>query len=395
MSAEESTREMLRALLGDVPLLRGATAHGGASHDAFLSALTRAALFYPVFQEWPSPVPAWLDELETLAQREGRNDLVHIARARAAVVRMRLSDFAGASELLATVAAEQPTDRIRHWVIVTQARVSIRTGQLEKAADLIEQARAIPVEDGDWIATLIDVAHAELLLEGDDNEEAEEAFLRALTHLPRELLEERVQALQSLGFIYIAQADAANAMKYLGDARELLRGAGIWSEVIQMNLAVGSLSIPLGNAAAAATLFDEAIDLSREYEAPQYEGILKVMLARARAAEGDSDAAIGATLDAAGVFAEHGQAVSYMGMITFLSELYLKRDDPDQAYETLLTGISIAKRLRLPRAERALRSRIERLRQIVLGPRRFEAMVEEILLRKRRAMKHPPNEPQT
>jgi tetratricopeptide (TPR) repeat protein len=395
MNAEQPTREMLRALLGDVPLTRGAAAGKGASQEAYLSALTRAALFYPVFQGWPSPVPAWLDELEGLAEREGRTDLVHIARVRAAVVRMRFSDYTGASELLTKVAAETPVDRVRHWMTVTQARVSVRVGQLEEAADLIEEARGIPVNDDDWIATLADLAHAELLLESNDDEEAEEAFLRALTHLPRELLEERVQALQSLGFIYITQADAVNAVKYLGDARELLRGAGIWSEVIQMNLVIGSLSIPLGNTAAAAALFEEALELCREHDAPQYEGILKVMVARARAAAGDSLSAIAATLDAAGVFAEHGQAVSYMGMITFLSELYLKHDDPEQAYETLLTGVSIAKRLRLPRAERALRSRIERLRQIVLGPRKFEAMVERILLRKKQAMERPPNESQT
>ncbi len=383
MSAEHSAAEMLRTLLGDVALARGAVARGDVQQDELLPVLARAAFFYPVFNGWPSPVQDWLEELTTVAARQGNDDLVHMARVRTAVVRMRLGDFVGATELLASTEVGSITNRVRQWTVVTRARVAVRSGHLDDAARLVADARAILLDDNDWLTTLVEVADAERLLEGNEIEEAEEAFLRALTHLSRELLEERILALQALGFVYISQADASNAVKYLGDARELLRGAGIWPEVIQMNLVLGALSLPLGDRASAAELFDEAIALCQEHKQPQYEGVLKVMRARVHAAERDTSAAIAATLDAAGAFAEHGQAVSYMGMIAFLSELYLRRNEPEQAYETLLTGVSIAKRLGLPRGESALRSRIQRLRQIVLGPQRFDAMVESILRRKR------------
>lgn len=395
MSAEQSTREILRAMLGDVPLTRGAVERGNAPEQQYVSALARATLFYPVFQDWPTPVHVWLEELERLAALNGDTELTHIAQVRTAVVKMRLANFADASEILANVASDAPSNCVHHWLAVTRARIATRTGKLEDADAFLDEARRIPVDAEHWIASLIDLANAELLLERDEIEDAEEAFLHALAHLPTELVEERLQALQSLGFIYITHADAGNALKYLGDARGMLRGAGIWPEVIQMNLVLGALNIPLGNIAAATSLLDEALAMAHEHELTQFVGVLKVMLARAHSATGDSNAAIAATLDAAGVFAEQGQAVSYMGMITFLSELFLRRNDFEQAYETLLTGVSIAKRLRLPKAERALRSRIERLRQIVLGPRKFEAMVVGILRRKKAAIERPPGESQT
>nr|UUL70760.1 hypothetical protein [Vitiosangium cumulatum] len=53
--------------------------------------------------------------------------------------------------------------------------------------------------------------------------------------------------------------------------------------------------------------------------------------------------------------------------------------DNPEAYRTLATGLSIARRLGLASAEALFRIQVNRMRDVVLGPERFDRMVEDLL----------------
>lgn len=381
---EAQTQEFLNNLLLDLPLARGALERGQISPADYLAALREAILWTPVFRDWPSPVPGWLAEFDQLNATVQDRDSAALIGVRRAVVSMRLGELEQALAALDAVQTEQPS--LRCWQLVTRSRVLTRQHTFPAAQAALEQASTIRLEQADSVAMLRQIARGELELEQNDPA-AQRNLSAALEQLPAELIEERVQLLQALGFLAIVGVDVRAALRALDEARQILRGAGVWSEVIQMNLVVGNLLLTTGKTSEAQRLLAEGLELCRQHDQPLLEPVLRVTLARAQVGGGDYAAAVRASVDAANQFAQRGQAIGYISMISYLARLYQEQRDFKQSYRTLATGVSIARRLRLFGAEQMFRTQIDLLRSEVLGPVRFDAMVEEMI----RQAKAPPD----
>ena len=63
----------------------------------------------------------------------------------------------------------------------------------------------------------------------------------------------------------------------------------------------------------------------------------------------------------------------------FVARLHTDAGQHDQAYRTLATGVAIAKHRAWPQVERLLREKIDHLRNEVMGPADFDAMVQRLL----------------
>ncbi len=374
--ADERARTFLNRLLLDVPLSRGTGEPRGR-----LAALTEAALYTPAFMDWPSPVPGWLDEAEPLARELGESETAMLLQVRRAGVRMRQGDLNGALAALdQATAAGELTPRLRCYAAATRSRIHTRRADFAAAEADLAEASAVPLPGADWIAALPAVAHGELLLQRNKLEPARAAFSAARRQLSEELVEERVQVLQSLGFIRIAQRDVGAAERLLDEARGLLDAAGAWPEVLQMAAVVASLRIARGRHAAAEPLIEEALAIAREQGLALWQPLLELASARARLGRQAFAEARDAALRAATGFAQRGDAVGFFAMVSYLSAIHQQADHPAEAYRVLALGVSIAKRLGIAAAEGALRAQIETLRE-QLGAERFDAMVQELLER--------------
>ena len=376
---EQEVRDFLEEILADVPLARG---HGAP--DIFLSALLRAALFFPVFRNEPSPVVTdWLDEGQRIARELGDRETLTLLRIRRAVVLMRRNELPAALWELDALRADGLSDvsaPARGWEAATRSRVQTRLQDFAAARQALDEAEALHLDEDVWVSPLVRLARGELQLETNEVHPAETSFRAVAKRLAFELIEERVQALQSLAFLRITSVDAPAALRLLEQAREILRGAGVWSEVIQMDLTIGHFLLAAGRAAEAEELFAEAIGLCEEHPQPQIEPVLHLGLSRARAAAGgDLRPAVDACVRAAVLFAEQGNALGYLSMISVLHSLQLEQRDHRAAYQTLVIGSSLAKRWKIPLAEALLRSQIDRMRNEILGPEAFDAMVEELI----------------
>ncbi len=373
---EERIKQHLTELLMDVPLARG---QGDDSQR--LCALCNAILFYPTFRDWPSPVMEWINEAQQLSEMLDDTETAVLIGIRHAVVLMRTDSLDSALRQL-EIAQTIPRDidaRLRCYAAVARSRIYTRRQEFDLAQSALEEAAAIPVEASDWITLLPDIARGELFLEKNEIVPAQRLFLSVLKQLPLEMVEERVQVLQSLSFIYITQIHPKSALRYLDEARQVLRGAGIWSEVIQMNLVVANLCIPLGKTKRAERLFLEALELCQQHQQPTWEAVLQLGLARSRFSRRAFQDAVEASLKAAVLFAKQGNAVGYVSMITYISRIHREDHNHREAYRVLALGVSIAKQLRLPTAESVFRVQINTLRNELLGPEKFDRMVQEMV----------------
>lgn len=372
---EAQARAFLADLLMAVPLARAQDAAA-----ARLAALERAALFTPVFPDWPTPVDAWLDEAEALAREQGQSALLTRLALRRAVLQMRRREPEAALATLAQVdGALAPGSAERTWLLATRARILTRQQQFEAAQRTLAEIDW-PRVDG-WIGWLPLVARGERELEAGALGAAAATLHTALLGLPAEAVEERIQVLQSLGFVLITQGRPQPARVQLDLARRLLRAAGAWPEVIQMDLAVASLHAATGDTAAAQALFADAAALCERHPQPQLETLLGLGLARTLAARGEVEAAVAAALEVAKSHARQGSVLGYVSMIVFVARLQADADRPAEAYRTLATGLAVAQHRRWPAVEQVMRARIAHLREVVLGPERFDAMARELLAR--------------
>jgi tetratricopeptide (TPR) repeat protein len=371
---EEQTRELLTELVMDVSILRGQ-----GSAESYLDALVRASLFYPAFPSWPSPVDSWLAEAESLGRGSQRSDVSFLVKVRRAVIAMRRLDFDAALAELSRVADMLPLASDSHctWYAVTRARILLRQRKFDAAREALASARALP--PGDWVAGLLFVVQGELELEDDRRDAAQKTLRRASSALSPDLIEERVGVAQALGFLAIAAVDPPAALSHLNTARQMLRGAGVWHEVVQMNLAVGAFLTAAGEQEPAQALFAEALELCKAYPQPQMEVLLQLAMARSQAALGRIDEAVAAALNVAKVHARQGSVLGYTSMIVFIANLYVQAQNYTEAYRTLATGVAIAKKRSWTAVEDVLRLQINRLREEIVGPQRFDAMVQAII----------------
>jgi len=376
---EERTRAFLTELLMNVPIMRVQ-----GTPEEYLAFLERAILFHPVFQDTPTPVDGWLTEAEELSRTLNRLDTLATIRLRRAVVQMRRLDYGAALAELERIRQSLPHLSPAHltWHTVTRARVLTRQHQFDDARKALSEITFPPPEG--WIAPLPLVAQGELELEANEVDAAGKTLQRALSLLPFELVEERIQVLQSIGFVFITKANAPKALDCLDQARQMLRGAAAWIEVVQMNLAVGGFLIAAGDQAGAQTLFGEALELSQQYPQPHLEPLLRVALARSMAADGRVEEAVDAVLKAAKLYAAQGNVVGYVSMIVLIANLYMQQTNYAEAYRILATGVAIAKQRNWAAVQDVLRAHINRLRDGVLGPARFDAMVQEMIDQTRR-----------
>jgi tetratricopeptide (TPR) repeat protein len=378
VTVEQKVRELLEEILTDVPLARE---HG--TPDVRLAALLRAALFFPVFRNDPAPVVTeWLDEAERIARELQDKESLTLVRIRRAVVLMRRNELPAALWELDALRADglsDVSDPARGWEAATRARVQTRLQDFAAARQALDEAAAVRLDEDVWVAPLVRLARGELQLETNEVHPAETTLRAVAKSLAFELIEERVQVLQSLAFLRITNVDAPAALRLLDKAREILRGAGAWSEVIQMDLVSGQFLLAAGRAGEAEERFTEALELCETSPQPQLEPVLHLGLSRARAAGGDLRQAADACVRAAVLFAEQGNHLGYLSMISVLHSLQLEERDYPSAYRTLAIGLSLAKRWRMPLAESLLRSQVERMRNEILGPEEFDAMVREMI----------------
>ncbi|ATE59888.1 hypothetical protein [Thauera sinica] len=373
---EAQARAFLSDLLMAVPLAR---AQGDDA--AMLAALERAALFTPVFPDWPTPVDDWLQQAQALARARREPETLRRLILRRAVVLMRRREFDEALAALAQAGEVRgaPAESGRGWLLATRARILVRRQQFDAARATLETLAG--PRDAGWTGWLPVVARAELQLECGEFTAAAATLHTALLGLPAEVVEERIQMLQSLGFVLIAQVEPQAARARLDEARHLLRAAGAWPEVIQMELAVGSLHAACGDAAAAQCRFDAAAGLCERYPQPQLETLLGLASARALAAQGQAGAAVAAALEVAKGYARQGSVIGYVSMIVFVAALHVDAGRHDEAYRALATGLAVARHRGWAVVEQVLRGRITHLRDAVLGPERFDAMARALVER--------------
>lgn len=373
-ATEARARAFLSELLMSVPLARGQ-----GDKAARLAALERAALFTPVFAGWPSPVDAWLDEARTLACEQGESATLTRLALREAVLLMRRRDFDRALAALDRLETgdREPGPGERCWLLATRARIQVRQQAFDAAQATLELL-AGPRVDG-WTGWLPQIARAELQVERGELALGAASLRTALLGLPQEMVEERIQVLQSLGYVLIAQVQPRAAREQLELARRLLRAAGIWSEVMQMELAVGSLHAACGDAASAQACFGSAADLCERYPQPELEPLLGLGSARALAALGQGEAAVAVALEVAKRYAQQGSVIGYVSMIVFISALHSDAGRHDEAYRALVTGLVVARQRGWAVVEQVLGARIAHLRDAVLGPERFDAMARELV----------------
>jgi tetratricopeptide (TPR) repeat protein len=379
---ERETQERLSKLILDVTLLRTQ-----GTPVEYLTAVRQAALFFPVFPGWESPVDGWLAEAEQLSQKLGHDETLGLLSIRRAVVRMRRGDSEAAlheleqrDERLRTL-----TPALRAWDVVTRARLLLRLAQRPRARELLE---AVVIQPGDdWIAGVLHLAEGELWTEEGDFERAERALEQAWRDLPLELVEERITVLQLRGFAAIARVDAPAALHWLDQARQMVRGAGAWLEVAQMNVATGGFLTSLGDQARAQELLREAVELAAKYEFPELETLARLALTRSLSAAGDTKQAVSAALTVAAAHAKQDNLVGFVAAVVMISRLYAEDANYAEAYRTLATGLAIAKHRDWPAVMSVMRAHIEQLRA-ELGSERFEAVAQSLLDEQRRSTLH-------
>lgn len=376
---EDRTRTFLTKLLMDVPIVRKQ-----GTPEELLAFLERAIVFYPVFRNWPTPVDGWLTEAERLSRDLNRVDALATVMLRRAVVHMRRLDYDAALSELERVRQSVPHLSPAHltWHSVTRTRILTRLHEFDRARQALSEIASPP--PAGWIAPLPLVTQGELQLEANEVDAAGKTLRRALSVVPFELVEERIQVLQSLGFVFITKANAPQALQFLDGARQMLRGAGAWIEVEQMNLAIGGFLDAAGDQAGAQALFEEALELCQQYPQPPLEPLLRIALARSKAAGGRGEEAVDAVLKAARLYAEQGNVVGYVGMLVLIANLYIQQQNYAEAYRILATGVAIAKQRNWAPVQDLLRVHINRLRDDVMGPARFDAMVREMIDQTRR-----------
>lgn len=368
---EEQTRNFLNDILITIPLAR---ASGTA--DEYLDALMQGILYFPVFPGWPSPIDEWLNEAEHLSLQMSDDEsrsLVMIRRAGVMMRRLELDRALMELDRAEPLCLVTPV-RCRYMQSITRARVYTRLHEFDRAQHYLSEAA--PDQE---LLPFSFVARGELLLEMNQVASAKSTLEQALDHLHFELIEERVQTIQCLSFAAISEADSRQALSYFDQARQILRGAGIWSEVMQMDMVIGSLKLSQGDIGAAEAMFNEALEICERYPQPAIEAALRLGMARLRAATGKVESAITEALNAAKLFASAGNTLGFVGVVSYLHALYLQDRNYVEAYRSLATGLGIAKQLKLPVAESFLRAQVNKMRDETLGPAKFDEMVRKMI----------------
>ncbi|MEM9543287.1 MAG: hypothetical protein AAGA60_27830, partial [Cyanobacteria bacterium P01_E01_bin.42] len=367
---EETVKTFLTDILMNVPLVRGQLSRGELQPREYLDVLKTSVLFFPVFRNWSSPVTQWLPELKQLSEELDDAEAKTFTNIRQGVVLMRLNELDEALKKLDELSSDI-SPRFQCWKTLTQSRIYTRKQDFERAWQELTQGESIALESQDWLAVLPLIAKGELQLEKNDISAARETFFKALNQLSFEWIEERVQVLQSLGFIYITLADIEKAFPYLDEARQVLKGASIWTEVIQMNLVVGNFLLSQGETQQAEILFNEGLQLCQSHSQPQFEATLQMGLSRLKVSDRKFDEAIQSSLKSASLLAQQGNTLGYVSMIIYLSKIYIQAQNFPESYRTLVTGVSISKHLKIPLAEKILRIKIETLKNEILGSEKF------------------------
>jgi hypothetical protein len=239
----------------------------------------------------------------------------------------------------------------------------------------------VTLDPTDWLAPFPAIAAAELALERGDAG-AEERLKAVEPRIAPQLIEERVQIMQELGYLRIVAVDLLGAYPLLDNARRVARGAGAWSEVAQMNLAVAGFDLVLRRHREADELLAEAAAISEEHPGLAIEPLIHATRARSQASQGEIEAALAAVVQAAAVHARQGDALGYVGMVSYAVSIQLEARRFAEAYQTILVGQGIARHLKLGFAEKIFRGQVDLVRQ-KLGPVQFDALVRELLAREK------------
>jgi ATP/maltotriose-dependent transcriptional regulator MalT len=317
----------------------------------------------------------WLEEADALAAELGDGAALARVRVRRAEAALRRGELEAADRLLAEEGdAGEGDGPAAYRRAVARARTATRRRDFAAAAAALEQAAPLLPPDESRTAGLLFLARGELQLERADHSEARRTLRRAADALPPLLVEEQVQAAQSLAFLATAEMDSAAALRWVDGAREYLRGAGVWGEAAQMALVAGNLALSLGEAPRAEALFDEGLEALGRAPDPGMEALLEASRARLRSARGEHAAAVEPALRAADLFARTGNALGYASAVGTIANLRTQDGDYPEAYRTLAVGEAVARRLGLLQAAAAFREQIAALRERIMGAEAFDRM---------------------
>lgn len=368
---EDAVAQRLGELLANVPLARGRD-----TPAQLLDALLAAAFAHPVFAGRPSPVEPWLDEAEALAIRLGETEALAWVGLRRAVAAMRRGELEAARAVLDGPRKPASSALEVCWAIA-RIRVLVRLQQLDEAWQGLTTLPATQL-DGP-LRALRQLGLGEWQIESGAVAAARAPLREALSGLPEDWVEERIQATQSLAFAHIGCAEARRALRALKDARALVRGAAVWAEVAQMDVALGSLLCALGDQAAAQACLAEAAELAAQTEQPEIAVLAELGMARTRAATGQQGEAVAACLRAAKGLAAQGNLLGFVSVLVLMAGIQAQAEDFAGAYRTLATGLAIARKRGWGAVELPLRAQIDRLRDEVMGAAPFDAMVGRLL----------------
>ncbi|MDQ8021910.1 MAG: hypothetical protein REI94_08735 [Moraxellaceae bacterium] len=370
---ESEARALAERLLGDVALTRGT-----ADKQQQLTALSRAALFFPVFADWPAPVETWLDAAITLAGAMAENEALEILSVRRGACAMRRLDLDAALAQLDGLAPT--TTRARVYALATRCRVLTRQQRFADASAALAAASDVSLEHDDWLNAHLALAGAELALEAQEQTPTAIAtrLSSALKRLQPQQLEDRIQALQSLGFSAIERKAPLEAWRHLDEARGILRGVGAWPEVVQMHMACASMLTIMGQPQQADQMLQEAVTIDTRQLGGRWSALCQLSLARGDMARGDLQASLGQALKSASGFARQGNGLGFAAALIFVARAHEAGGDKTEAYRVLSLGTGIARALKAPRMEQFITSQIDDLRNR-LGPQQFERLAAELL----------------
>ncbi|MEC5397625.1 hypothetical protein [Uliginosibacterium sp. H1] len=340
-------------------------------------------MFYPVFMDWPDPVEGWLADATTLAQTLGESEAAEMLAVRGAACAMRRLAL---DDALARLAKLAPASlRARAYRAATQARVLTRLQRFADAKAALDTADAQALTSDDWLLAHLSLAEAEWMLESGQQQAGAALppalparFAGVLRRLQPQQLEDRLQALQALGFLAIAARKPLDAHGRLDEARRLLQGLAVWPELVQMNIACASMLTMLGQDEDARALLEEATAIDTAHLGDKWSPLCRLSLARSDMARGEFQQCLQQALQSAAGFARHGNGLGFAAALGFAARTWEARDEAIEAYRILSLGIGIARALKAAAMEQFVVTQMEALKAR-LGPQAVTRISQALL----------------
>jgi len=253
-----------------------------------------------------------------------------------------------------------------YWLI----RGLVETG-LRVTVDALGRAQELPKSR--TAATLL-AAAAQLQHYAGRNEDAAAYAMRALV-LGRSIGDDGVQtlALTTLANICTDRSDVKGARNHLGEALEIARRSSDSRAASVLNT-TAELYRAEGNLDDATAAYEEALDIARASEIPEFVAVILVNLATTRLLQGRLDDARSLLSEGIATATQTRARIAAWAALETTAMLAAASDDPATAATIAGGAETVRQQLRLQRSphDEGLRLRFERAARNALGCRRFD-----------------------